>query len=78
MNLTSKKENKMTKINVEFFEDIAENVRRVEEAMVGVTNSGLSETAIVLLVCKLSGENQGTVKNVIYGLEHIGQFLKRH
>lgn len=59
---------KTTKINVEFFEDIADEVKRIDEAMVAVSNSGLNEKAIVLLVGKLSGENQTRVRNVIYGL----------
>lgn len=67
---------KTTKINVEFFEDIADEVKRIDEAMVAVSNSGLNEKAIVLLVGKLSGENQTRVRNVIYGLEHIKSYLK--
>ena len=65
----------MTKINVTFFEDIAEEVRRIEEAMKVISNSGLTEKAIVLLVANLSKESQTSVRNVIYGLEHIGNYL---
>ena len=65
----------MNKINVTFFEDIAEEVKRIDQAMTAISKSGLSEKAIVLLVSKLSGENQTTVRNVIYGLENIGSYL---
>lgn len=65
-----------TKINVEHFEDIAAEVKRLDEAMQQINRSGLSEKAIVLLVSKLSGENQTTVRNVLYGLENIGSYLK--
>ena len=65
-----------TKINVEHFEDIANEVKRLDEAMQQISRSGLSEKAIVLLVSKLSGENQTTVRNVLYGLENIGSYLK--
>lgn len=67
----------MGKINVTFFDDIAEEVKSIDAAMKQISNSNLNEKAIVLLVCKLSGENQTTVKNVLYGLENIGSFLKK-
>lgn len=63
-------------IEVEFFEDIAAEVKRIDEAMANISNSNLSEKAILLLVSKLSGENQTTVRNVLYGLSNIGSYLK--
>lgn len=65
-----------TKINVEHFEDIANEVRRLDEAMQQINRSGLTDKAIVLLVSKLSGESQTTVRNVLYGLGKIGSYLK--
>lgn len=64
-----------TRIEVKYFEDIANEVRRVDAAMQQISQSGLSEKAIVILVSKLSGENQRTVRNVLYGLENIGSYL---
>lgn len=68
---------KINKIEVVFFEDIAQEVRNVEEAMRAIGRSGLTEKAITLLVSKLSGEGITTVNNVIWGLEHIGDYLKK-
>lgn len=65
----------MNKIKVTHFEDIAQEVKDLHAAMQSIKSSGLSEKAIVLLVSKLSGENQTTVKNVLYGLENIDKYL---
>lgn len=64
-------------IDVQFFEDIAEEVRRIDEAMVKISSSKLTEKAIVLLVANQSRESQKTVRNVLYGLKNIHQYLKR-
>lgn len=66
----------MTNIEVEFFEDIAQEVKDIHEAMQKISNSGLTDKAIILLVAKLSGENQTTVNNVLFGLKNIKKYLK--
>lgn len=66
----------MVKIEVEFFEDIAEEVRELHQAMLQLKNSRLTEEAVITLLVRSTGENQSTVKRVLYGLETINKYLK--
>lgn len=66
----------MKKINVEFFEDIAAEVKRLGAAMAAINESKLKEEAIIVLLQKSTGENQSTIKRVLYGLQTIGKYVK--
>lgn len=66
----------MVKIEVEFFEDIAEEVKDLHQAMLQLKNSRLTEEAIIVLLARSTGENQSTIKRVLYGLETINKYLK--
>lgn len=67
----------MKKIEVQAFSDIAEEVKRLDEAMQAISHSNLTRTAIVTLLRHATGENKGTIEKVLFGLENIGQFIKR-
>ena len=64
------------KIEVDFFEDIAEEVKRVEEAMRTINASKLSHEAIVTLLRRSTGETKRSIENVLWGLNNIGKYLK--
>lgn len=67
----------MSKIEVTYFEDIAQEVKDIHAAMQKIKKSGLTDSAIVFLVSKISRESQTTVSNVLYGLENIDKYLKK-
>lgn len=64
------------KIEVKDFNDIADEIRNIAQAMQALKASRLKEEAIVILVQKLSGENKTTIKNVLYGLGNLSYYVK--
>ena len=65
------------KIKVTYFDDIAEEVKKIEAAMKYINAGNLTKDAVIILVQASTGENKGTIKNVLYGLETIGKYLKK-
>ncbi len=59
----------MSKIDVTFADDVAEEIIRIDKSMQALSSSKLNEKAILLLVCKLSGENQTVVKKCVMGIK---------
>ena len=64
------------KIEVDFFEDIAKEVKDIHEAMLKIKDSKLSKEAIVTLLQRSTKESRNTIENVLYGLENIDRYLK--
>lgn len=64
------------KIEVTFFEDIAEEVKRIDVAMQELNASKLTREAIVTLLRHSTGETKRTIENVLWGLENINRYIK--
>jgi len=64
------------KIEVDFFEDIAKEVKDIHEAMLKINSGKLTREAIVTLLQRSTRESRNTIENVLYGLENIGRYLK--
>lgn len=64
------------KIEVKDYNDIADEIRNISDAMQKLKHSRLKEEAIVILVQRLSGENKNSIRNVIHGLEDIKKYIK--
>ena len=64
------------KIEVDFFEDIAKEVKDIHTAMLQINDSKLTREAIVTLLQRSTRESRNTIENVLYGLENIGRYLK--
>jgi len=64
------------KIEVNFFEDIAKEVKDIHEAMLRINSGKLTKEAIVTLLQRSTGESRSSIKNVLYGLENINRYLK--
>lgn len=63
------------KIEVKDYNDIADEIRNISDAMQKLKQSRLKEEAIIILVQRLSGENKTSIKNVIHGLEDIKRYV---
>lgn len=63
-------------IEVKDFNDVADEIHNIAQAMQALKASRLKEEAIIILVQKLSGENKTTIKNVLHGLENLGYYVK--
>ena len=67
----------MPKIEVTYFNDIADEVKKIESAMTYINGTKLIKDAVIILVKASTGENKRTIENVLYGLETIGKYLKK-
>jgi hypothetical protein len=66
----------IVKIKIQDYNDIADEIRRIDQAMQAIRASRLREETVVILVQKLSGENKTSVKSVLYGLSNLKRFIK--
>lgn len=64
------------KIEVTFFDDIAEEIKRVDQAMQTINASKLTQEAIVTLLRRSTGESKRSIENVLWGLNNIKRFIK--
>lgn len=64
------------KIEVKYFHDTAEEIKRLDEVMKEINNTPLKSDTIVVLLQHLTGENKSTIRNVIAGLTNMGSLLK--
>lgn len=65
-----------TIIPVAVFDDIAEEIKRIDKAMRAINTSKLTQEAIVTLLSRSTKETKSSINRVLWGLSNIGKFLK--
>ena len=64
-------------IPVEVFDDVAEQIKRIDEAMAHIDAGSLKRTAIVTLLARTTKESRSSIENVLWGLNDLRrQYLK--
>jgi len=66
----------MSKIKVEYYHDVHEQILELHAAMQEIKSSGLTDEAIIVLLQNASKESKTSIKNVLYALENIDRYLK--
>ena len=64
------------KIEVQYFHEVAEDIKAISEAMQEIDKSGLKDNTVVILIQAISGENKTTIRNVLEAMRNMKGLLK--
>ena len=67
----------MGKIDVTYFEDIAQEVKELHQAFHAIDGSNLTADAIVVLLQHATKEKKSSIINVLWGLQNINRYIKK-